>query len=119
MLAGIPTVVYGYFALTAVTPFLQDIGIDVHVFNALSAGLVMGIMILPTVASLSDDAMTAVPMALREGAYGLGRLEAAGLDPRGGARRAVGHRGVVRARDLARGRRDDDRRDRGRPAGRS
>jgi phosphate transport system permease protein len=72
VLAGIPTVVYGYFALTFVTPLLQDIGIAVEVFNALSAGLVMGIMILPTVASLSDDAMTAVPMALREGAYGLG-----------------------------------------------
>ena len=72
VLAGIPTVVYGYFALTVVTPFLQDIGLPVEVFNALAAGLVMGVMILPTVASLSDDAMTAVPMALREGAYGLG-----------------------------------------------
>jgi phosphate transport system permease protein len=72
VLAGIPTVVYGYFALTFFTPLLQDIGLDVQIFNALSAGLVMGIMILPTVASLSDDAMTAVPMALREGAYGLG-----------------------------------------------
>jgi phosphate transport system permease protein len=71
-LAGIPTVVYGYFALTFVTPLLQDIGLPVEVFNALAAGLVMGVMILPTVASLSDDAMTAVPMALREGAYGLG-----------------------------------------------
>jgi phosphate transport system permease protein len=72
VLAGIPTVVYGYFALTFVTPLLGDIGLPVEVFNALSAGLVMGVMILPTVASLSDDAMTAVPMALREGAYGLG-----------------------------------------------
>jgi phosphate transport system permease protein len=72
VLAGIPTVVYGYFALTLVTPTLQDIGINVDIFNVLSAGLVMGVMILPTVASLSDDAMTAVPMALREGAYGLG-----------------------------------------------
>jgi phosphate transport system permease protein len=72
VLAGIPTVVYGYFALTYVTPHLQDIGLPVAVFNALSAGLVMGVMILPTVASLSDDAMAAVPMALREGAYGLG-----------------------------------------------
>jgi phosphate transport system permease protein len=72
VLAGIPTVVYGYFALTFVTPLLRDIGLDVSIFNALSAGLVMGIMILPTVASLSDDAMTAVPMALREGAFGLG-----------------------------------------------
>jgi phosphate transport system permease protein len=72
VLAGIPTVVYGYFALTYVTPLLGDIGLQVEIFNALSAGLVMGIMILPTVASLSDDAMTAVPMALREGAFGLG-----------------------------------------------
>jgi phosphate transport system permease protein len=72
VLAGIPTVVYGYFALTYVTPHLNDIGLPVEVFNALSAGLVMGVMILPTVASLSDDAMTAVPMALREGAFGLG-----------------------------------------------
>jgi phosphate transport system permease protein len=72
VLAGIPTVVYGYFALTFVTPLLQDIGLEAEVFNALSAGLVMGVMILPTVASLSDDAMTAVPMALREGAFGLG-----------------------------------------------
>ncbi len=72
VLAGIPTVVYGYFALTFVTPLLGDIGLPVEVFNALSAGLVMGVMILPTIASLSDDAMTAVPMALREGAYGLG-----------------------------------------------
>jgi phosphate transport system permease protein len=72
VLAGIPTVVYGYFALTYVTPHLQDIGLEVGVFNVLAAGLVMGIMILPTVASLADDAMTAVPMSLREGAYGLG-----------------------------------------------
>jgi phosphate transport system permease protein len=72
VLAGIPTVVYGYFALTFVTPLLKDIGLPVEVFNAVSAGLVMGIMILPTIASLSDDAMTAVPMSLREGAYGLG-----------------------------------------------
>jgi phosphate transport system permease protein len=72
VLAGIPTVVYGYFALTFVTPLLKDLGFHVEVFNALSAGLVMGVMILPTVASLSDDAMTAVPMSLREGAFGLG-----------------------------------------------
>jgi phosphate transport system permease protein len=72
VLAGIPTIVYGYFALTFVTPLLRDIGLQVEIFNALSAGLVMGIMILPTVASLSDDAMVAVPQSLREGAYGLG-----------------------------------------------
>lgn len=72
LLAGIPTVVYGYFALTFVTPHLRDIGIQVSVFNALSAGLVMGVMIIPTVASLSEDAMTAVPRDLRDGAYALG-----------------------------------------------
>ncbi|MEX0816731.1 MAG: phosphate ABC transporter permease subunit PstC [Gaiellales bacterium] len=72
LLAGIPTVVYGYFALTFVTPLLGDIGIDVGTFNALSAGLVMGVMLIPTVASLSEDAMTAVPQDLRDGAYALG-----------------------------------------------
>ena len=72
VLAGIPTVVYGYFALTFVTPLLGDIGIDVGIFNALSAGLVMGVMLIPTVASLSEDAMSAVPRDLRDGAYALG-----------------------------------------------
>ena len=75
ILAGIPTVVYGFFALTVVTPFLQDIwpiGDPPQVFNGLAAGLVMGIMILPTVASLSEDAMTSVPQGLRQGAYALG-----------------------------------------------
>jgi phosphate transport system permease protein len=72
ILAGIPTVVYGYFALTFVTPILQRIFPELIVFNALSAGLTMGIMIIPTVSSLSEDAMLAVPKALREGAYALG-----------------------------------------------
>ncbi len=72
VLAGIPTVVYGYFALTAVTPLLRDIGIQVDIFNALSGGLVVGVMLIPTVASLSEDAMASVPQALRDGAYGLG-----------------------------------------------
>ena len=71
-LAGIPTVVFGFFALTFFTPLLQDIGVDVDVFNVLSAGLVMGVMLIPTVASISDDAMTSVPQELRDGAYGLG-----------------------------------------------
>ena len=77
ILAGIPTVVYGYFALLFVTPILQSISEDIFVFNALSASIVMGIMILPMVASLSEDAMRAVPRSLREAAYGLGatRLE--------------------------------------------
>jgi phosphate transport system permease protein len=79
ILAGIPTVVYGYFALVAVTPLLRDIGVQVEIFNALAAGLVMGVMLIPTVASLSEDAMAAVPQALRDGAYGLGadRLQVA------------------------------------------
>jgi phosphate transport system permease protein len=72
VLAGIPTVVFGYFALTFVTPLLRDIGLSVEIFNALSAGLVIGVMLIPTVASLSEDAMTAVPQSLRDGAYGLG-----------------------------------------------
>jgi phosphate transport system permease protein len=72
LLAGIPTVVFGYFALTAFTPFLRDLGLDLFVFNAISAGIVMGVMLIPTVASLSEDAMSAVPRDLRDGAYGLG-----------------------------------------------
>jgi phosphate transport system permease protein len=72
VLAGIPTVVYGYFALTYVTPLLRLVFPDIIVFNALSAGLVMGIMIIPMVSSLSEDAMIAVPKSLREGAYALG-----------------------------------------------
>ena len=72
LLAGIPTVVYGYFALTFVTPLLQTFFPQMIVFNALSAGLVMGIMIIPMVASLSEDAMLSVPDSLREGAYALG-----------------------------------------------
>ncbi len=72
ILAGIPTVVYGYFALTAVTPLLRDIGVQVEIFNALAGGLVIGVMLIPTIASLSEDAMSAVPQALRDGSYGLG-----------------------------------------------
>ena len=72
VLAGVPTIVYGYFALTFVTPYLQNIIPNMIVFNALSAGLVMGIMIIPMVSSLSEDAMIAVPRSLRNGAYALG-----------------------------------------------
>jgi phosphate transport system permease protein len=79
VLAGIPTVVYGYFALTFVAPLLQDIGLPVGTFSALSAALVMGVMLIPTVASVSEDAMSAVPQDLRAGAYALGssRLQVA------------------------------------------
>lgn len=72
ILAGIPTIVYGYFALLFVTPLLQQIFPSLGAFNALSPGLVMGIMILPMVASLSEDALYTVPRSVREGAYALG-----------------------------------------------
>jgi phosphate transport system permease protein len=72
ILAGVPTVVYGYFALLFVTPLLQTFMPGLASFNALSPGIVMGIMILPLVSSLSEDAMHAVPNGLREGAYALG-----------------------------------------------
>jgi phosphate transport system permease protein len=75
VLAGIPTVVYGFFALSFLTPLLRaywPAGSGPEIFNALSAGLIMGVMIIPTVASLSEDAMAAVPHSLREGAFALG-----------------------------------------------
>ena len=72
MLGGIPTIVYGYFALLFVTPLLQIFFPGLPGFNLLSAGLVMGIMIIPYVSSVSEDAMRAVPMALREGSYAMG-----------------------------------------------
>lgn len=72
ILAGVPTVVYGYFALTFVTPIVRTIWPETDVFNALSASIVMGIMIIPMVSSLSEDAMSAVPRSLREAAYALG-----------------------------------------------
>jgi phosphate transport system permease protein len=72
LLAGIPTVVYGYFALLFVTPLLQQFVPNLSLYNALGPGIVMGIMILPLVSSLSEDAMRAVPDGLREGSYALG-----------------------------------------------
>ncbi len=72
VLAGIPTVVFGFFALEFVTGLVLQPLFGIRGFNALSAGIVMGVMIIPTVASLSEDAMSAVPRALREGAYALG-----------------------------------------------
>lgn len=81
ILAGIPTVVYGYFALTFMTPLLREIfGLDtVQIYNTASAGIVIGILILPLVSSMSEDALSAVPRSLREAAYGLGatKLETA------------------------------------------
>jgi phosphate transport system permease protein len=72
VLAAIPTVVYGFFALTVVTPFLQSFIPGLATFNALSAGIVMGIMIIPVISSLSEDALNAVPKSLREATYGMG-----------------------------------------------
>lgn len=76
ILAGVPTVVYGYFALQFVTPLLQAVVPGLAGFNALSPGIVMGIMILPLVSSLSEDALRSVPNGLREGAYALGATKA-------------------------------------------
>ncbi len=79
VLAGVPTVVYGFFALITITPLLAKFIPGMSTFNSLSAGLVMGVMIIPMIASLSEDAMAQVPAGLREGAYALGstRLEVA------------------------------------------
>jgi phosphate transport system permease protein len=73
VLAGIPTIVFGYFALTFFTPeVLRALGFHVNQFNALSAGIIMGLLVLPTIASVAEDGMAAVPASLREGAFGLG-----------------------------------------------
>lgn len=79
VLAGVPTIVYGFFALTFVTPILRSIFPEVSIFNAISPGIVVGIMIIPMIASLSEDAMNSVPNSMREGAYALGstKLEVA------------------------------------------
>jgi len=79
LLAAVPTVVYGFFALIVVTPFLQSIYPDLSGFNSLSAGIVMGIMIIPFVSSISEDALSAVPYSLREASFGMGstRLQTA------------------------------------------
>ena len=73
LLAGVPTIVFGYFALVFFTPeVLRGLGLEVNQFNALSAGIILGLLVLPTIASVAEDALTAVPASLREGAFGLG-----------------------------------------------
>ncbi|MEJ7785725.1 MAG: phosphate ABC transporter permease subunit PstC, partial [Solirubrobacteraceae bacterium] len=74
LLAGVPTIVFGYFALTWFTPVILNdlLGMNVPVFNALSAGIILGFLVVPTIASISEDAMSAVPTSLREAAYGIG-----------------------------------------------
>jgi len=78
VLAGIPTIVFGYFALTFVTPTILEgvFGLELGAFNALSAGLVLGVLVLPTIATVADDALASVPRSLREGAFGLGASRA-------------------------------------------
>jgi phosphate transport system permease protein len=106
VLAGMPTVVYGFFAALTVAPFIRDtgglLGLDVASESALAAGLVMGVMIIPFISSLSDDVMNAVPQALRDGAYALGATKLGDHPPGGAAGGAAGHRrrraaGVSRA----------------------
>lgn len=79
VLAGVPTITYGYFALTFITPLLRKVWPETNIFNAMSAGIAVGIMILPMIASMSEDAMRAVPQSLRHAAYALGatRVEVA------------------------------------------
>jgi phosphate transport system permease protein len=74
LLAGVPTIVFGYFALTFFTPEVLRtlLGLDAAIFNGLSAGIIIGFLIIPTVASISEDSMSAVPQSLREGSFGLG-----------------------------------------------
>ncbi|MDQ0430043.1 phosphate transport system permease protein [Planomicrobium stackebrandtii] len=72
ILAGVPTIVYGFFALTFVTPVLQAVFPEIKIFNAISPGIVVGIMIIPMIASLSEDAMSSVPKSIREGALAMG-----------------------------------------------
>lgn len=72
ILAGIPSIVYGYFALTVITPFLKNFIPNIQIFNALSASIAVGIMVIPLVSSLSEDAMSAIPNSVRNGAYALG-----------------------------------------------
>jgi len=78
VLAGIPTIVFGYFALTFVTPTILEgvFGLQLGAFNALSAGLVLGVLVLPTIATVADDGLSSVPQSLREGAFGLGASRA-------------------------------------------
>ena len=116
VLAGVPTVVYGYFALMFVTPLLQRIFPQMSGFNALSPGIVMGIMILPLVSSLAEDAMRAVPRGLREGSYALGATQMQTALKVVVPAALLGHHRRVHPRRVARRRRDDDRRHRRGPA---
>ena len=116
ILAGVPTVVYGYFALLFVTPLLQRFIPGLAGFNALSPGIVMGIMILPLVSSLSEDAMRAVPQRPARGLLRARRHADADEPARRRAGGVLRHHGGLHPGGVARDRRDDDRGDRRRPA---
>ena len=110
ILAGVPTVVYGYFALTFITPFFRDsVFPGIGSFNALSAGLIMGVMIIPTVASVSEDAIYAVPRSLAGGRLRARRDQARDGDEGRRAGGPLGDRGGGDPRHLAGHRGDDDR----------
>ena len=132
ILAGIPTIVYGFFALITIGPFFRDFSAGlwgvltgnytnfIEAQSVLTAGFVMGIMIIPFVSSLSDDIITAVPRAMRDGSLGLGATRSETMKRVILPRRAAWHHGRRAACRLARHRRDDDRgyggRRRGQPA---
>jgi phosphate transport system permease protein len=112
LLAGVPTVVYGFFAALTVAPFLRsagmNLGLDVASESALAAGLVMGIMIIPFVSSLSDDVINAVPQALRDAAYGLGSTQSETIRMVVLPAALPGYCGGDSAGSVTRGWRDDD-----------
>ena len=113
-LAGIPTVVLGFFAALTVAPFIrgtgESFGLDVASESALAAGLVMGMMIIPFISSLSDDVINAVPQSLRDGSYALGSTKSETIRARGAGGRPAGHRLGLHAGHQPRHRRDHDRR---------
>ena len=119
ILAGVPTVVYGFFAVLTVAPAIRQagglIGLATSPNSALAAGLVMGIMIIPFISSLSDDALTAVPRALRDGSLAMGATRGETMTQGAAAGGAARHHGRHPARAQPRHRRDDDRGDGRRP----
>ena len=114
LLAGIPTVVYGFFAVLTVAPAMRNfgemIGIPIAPNSAMAAGGVMGIMIIPFISSLSDDAINAVPRSMRDGSYAMGATKGETITRGSSARGAAGHHGRHPVGREPRHRRDHDRR---------
>ena len=120
ILAGVPTVVYGYFAALTVAPALREFAVLIGIpgassESALAAGLVMGVMIIPFVSSMADDSIAAVPQSMRDGSLAMGATTSETIRKRAGARRAARRRRRRAARGQPRDRRDDDRRHGRRP----